>query len=47
MKTMKIFEPAMCCPTGLCGVSVDPELLRVSTVLNTLKQHGIGFSAST
>ena len=41
MKTMKIFEPAMCCSTGLCGVSVDPELLRVSTVLNTLKQNGI------
>ena len=41
MKTMKIFEPAMCCPTGLCGVGVDPELLRVSTVLNTLKQNGI------
>ena len=38
MRTMKIFEPAMCCPTGLCGVGVDPELLRVSTVLNTLKQ---------
>ena len=41
MKTMKIFEPAMCCPTGLCGVSVDPELLRVSTVLNTLKENGV------
>ena len=41
MKTMKIFEPAMCCPTGLCGVGVDPELLRVSTVLNTLKQNGV------
>lgn len=41
MKTIKIFEPAMCCPTGLCGVSVDPELLRISTVLNTLKQNGI------
>ena len=41
MKTMKIFEPAMCCPTGLCGVSVDSELLRVSTVLNTLKGKGI------
>ena len=41
MKTMKIFEPAMCCPTGLCGVSVDPELLRVSTVLNTLTQNGV------
>ena len=41
MKTMKIYEPAMCCPTGLCGVGVDPELLRVSTVLNTLKQNGV------
>ena len=41
MKTMKIYEPAMCCPTGLCGVGVDPELLRISTVLNTLKQYGI------
>ena len=41
MKTMKIFEPAMCCPTGLCGVGVDPELLRISTVLNTLKQSGV------
>ena len=41
MKTMKIFEPAMCCPTGLCGVSVDPELLRISTALNTLKQNGV------
>ena len=41
MKTMKIFEPAMCCPTGICGVGVDPELLRISTVLNTLKENGI------
>ena len=41
MKTMKIFEPAMCCPTGVCGVGVDPELLRISTVLNTLKEKGI------
>ncbi len=41
MKKMKIFEPAMCCPTGLCGVGVDPELLRMSTVLETLKRHGV------
>ena len=41
MKIMQIFEPAMCCPTRLCGVKVDPELLRVSTVLNTLKQNGV------
>lgn len=41
MKKIQIFEPAMCCSTGLCGVSVDPELLRISTVLNTLKLKGI------
>lgn len=41
MKKMQIFEPAMCCSTGLCGVSVDPELLRISTVLNTLKKNGV------
>jgi hypothetical protein len=36
MKKMCIYEPAMCCPTGLCGVGVNPELIRISTVLNTL-----------
>ncbi len=41
MKTMQIFEPAMCCSTGLCGVGVDPELLRISTVLNTLEKNGV------
>lgn len=41
MKKMQIFEPAMCCSTGLCGVSVDPELLRISTVLDTLKKNGV------
>lgn len=41
MKTMQIFEPAMCCSTGLCGVSIDPELLRISTALDTLKKHGV------
>ena len=41
MKEIKIFEPAMCCETGLCGVSVDPELLRITTAINTLKENGI------
>lgn len=44
MKTMQIFEPAMCCATGLCGVGVDPELLRISTVLDKLKKHGVAVS---
>lgn len=41
MKKMFIYEPAMCCSTGLCGVGVDPELLRISTVLNTLGKKGV------
>lgn len=41
MKKMSIYEPAMCCSTGLCGVGVDPELLRISTVLNSLKKNSV------
>ena len=41
MKKMQIFEPAMCCSTGLCGVGVDTELLRITTVLNSLKKNSV------
>lgn len=41
MKRMEIYEPAMCCPTGICGPGVDPELIRISTTLNNLKRNGI------
>ncbi|MCM1514554.1 MAG: arsenite efflux transporter metallochaperone ArsD [Anaeroplasma bactoclasticum] len=40
MKKVELFEPAMCCETGLCGVTVDPELLRISTFLKKLKNNG-------
>jgi len=41
MSKIEIFDPAMCCSTGLCGVSVDQELLRVATTINTLTKKGI------
>ncbi|MPN36550.1 Arsenical resistance operon trans-acting repressor ArsD [bioreactor metagenome] len=41
MKKMIIYEPAMCCSTGLCGVGIDPELLRISTVLASLEKNEI------
>lgn len=41
MKRMIIFDPAMCCSTGVCGPSVNPELLRVSTIINNLSSNGI------
>lgn len=41
MKILKIYEPALCCETGVCGVGVDSELLRISTVLSSLKKKNI------
>lgn len=41
MKTIEIFDPAMCCPTGLCGPNINPELMRIAAVLETLKRKGI------
>jgi len=38
---MIIYDPAMCCPTGLCGPSIDENLLRVHTAINRLKNRGI------
>ncbi|MGN0445099.1 MAG: arsenite efflux transporter metallochaperone ArsD [Acutalibacteraceae bacterium] len=37
---MEIYEPAMCCETGLCGTSIDPELLRVSSAVRQLQEAG-------
>ncbi len=41
MKKLSIYEPALCCDTGLCGVNVDSELLRITTTLGTLKEQGV------
>lgn len=41
MSKIEIFDPAMCCPTGICGPAIDPELLRVATTINTLAKKGI------
>jgi len=41
MKKIEIFDPAMCCSTGVCGPSIDPELMRMATVINELKEKGI------
>ena len=41
MKTIEIFDPAMCCPTGLCGPNINPDLMRVAAVLENLKRRGV------
>lgn len=38
MSKVEIFDPALCCETGVCGPSVDPELTRVATAIFLLKK---------
>lgn len=40
MKKVEIFDPAMCCSTGVCGPSVDPELTRVASAIFALEKKG-------
>lgn len=39
---IKIYEKALCCESGVCGPSVDPELLRITTVIRGLNKKGFG-----
>lgn len=44
MKTkarVEIYDPPMCCPTGLCGPTIDPVLLDINEAVVTLKSEGI------
>lgn len=40
-KTIEVFDPAMCCSTGVCGPSVDPELARFEADLRWLAAQGV------
>ncbi|MFA6620303.1 MAG: arsenite efflux transporter metallochaperone ArsD [Bacilli bacterium] len=37
---IEIYEKPMCCETGLCGVVVDPTLLRMNAIIRKLKANG-------
>jgi Arsenical resistance operon protein ArsD len=39
--TVLVFDPAMCCPTGLCGPGVDPALLAIARDLRWLESQGV------
>ncbi|MBK9240888.1 MAG: arsenite efflux transporter metallochaperone ArsD [Acidobacteria bacterium] len=41
MTVVRVFDPAMCCSTGVCGPSVDPDLARFSANLDWLKSQGV------
>ena len=41
MTIVRVFDPAMCCSTGVCGPSVDPQLVRFAADLDWLKSQGV------
>ena len=38
---IRVFDPPLCCPTGVCGPSVDPDLVRISADLAWLAAQGV------
>lgn len=44
MKTIEIFDPAMCCPTGLCGPNINPNLMRIAAVVQFLQKQGVNIT---
>jgi hypothetical protein len=36
---IEIFDPAMCCSTGVCGPSIDPELVRFQEALRQIQKQ--------
>ena len=40
MTTIQVFDPALCCSTGVCGVEVDQQLVGFSADVNWAKQNG-------
>ncbi len=38
---IEVYDPAMCCPTGVCGPSVDPALPKIADDLEWLKGQGV------
>ena len=41
MKTLEIYDPAMCCSTGVCGPDVDPALVTFAADLKWVAEQGI------
>lgn len=40
MTIIQVFDPALCCSTGVCGVDVDQQLVGFSADIDWAKQKG-------
>ncbi len=41
MTSLTIFDPAMCCSTGICGAEIDQKLVDFASDLDWLKSQGV------
>lgn len=41
MKKLEVFDPPMCCSTGVCGPNVDPALVSFASDLHWLVNQGV------
>ncbi len=41
MTTVTVYDPAMCCSTGICGAEVDQNLVNFAADLDWLKSQGV------
>jgi hypothetical protein len=41
MKIIQVYDPSMCCSTGICGTNIDPDLVNFAAMLAQLGQRGI------
>lgn len=41
MKKLEVFDPAMCCSTGVCGVDIDPILAQFAADLKWVEEQGV------
>jgi hypothetical protein len=41
MKTLQVYDPPMCCSTGICGPDIDPDLVNFAAMLSQLANAGV------
>jgi hypothetical protein len=38
---IQVYDPPMCCSTGICGTSIDPDLINFAAMLVQFTQRGV------
>lgn len=41
MKSIQVYDPPMCCSTGICGTDIDPDLVSFAAMLSMFEANGI------